>query len=132
MVETSFVCHGRTEPVRPLATFSPTALGSWAQSRDGFCKCLQCCRLSVFSSPFWGGNRLQSLAVVYADRNRLPGICCTIQCEQQSCGSLFIDKSSMLAAFVPHIKSAYNDGLPLLLSGKPAWAIRYNSVHRRN
>ena len=31
MVETSFVCHGRTEPVRPLATFSPTALGSWAQ-----------------------------------------------------------------------------------------------------
>ena len=54
MVETSFVCHGRTEPVRPLATFSPTALGSWAQSRDGFCKCLPCCRLSVLSSPFWG------------------------------------------------------------------------------
>ena len=104
IVETSFVCHGRTEPVRPLATFSPTALGSWAQSRDGFCKCLPCCRLSVLSSPFWGGNRLQSLAVVYTDRNRLPGIRWTIQGEQQRCGSLRIDKSSIQAAFVdPHI-----------------------------
>ena len=104
IVETSFVCHGRTEPVRPLATFSPTALGSWAQSRDGFCKCLPCCRLSVLSSPFWGGNRLQSLAVVYTDRKRLPCIRWTIQGEQQRCGSLLIDKSSTQAAFVdPHI-----------------------------
>ena len=58
----------------------------------------------MLSSPFWGGNRLQSLAVVYTDRNRLPGIRWTIQGEQQRCGSLLIDKSSIQAAFVdPHI-----------------------------
>ena len=28
--EASSVCHGRIVPVRPIATFLPTALGSWA------------------------------------------------------------------------------------------------------
>ena len=105
MIETLFVCHGRTEPVRPLATVSPTALGSWAQVTWRFLQVLTpCCRLSVLSSLSWGGNRLQSLAVVYTDRNRLPGVRWTIQGEQQRCGSWFIDKSSIQAASVePHI-----------------------------
>ena len=71
--EASFVCHGRIVLVRPLATFSPTALGSWAH-----------CDMTVPASAHSilqavsallltrGGNRLQSLAVVYIDRNRLP------------------------------------------------------------
>ena len=56
MVETSFVCHGRTEPVRPLATFSPTALGLGHKSRDGFCKCSHHVAGCQCSPPRFGGE----------------------------------------------------------------------------
>ena len=65
---------------------------------DGSCECSHhFAGCQVLSSPPRGGNRLQSLAVVHIDKNRLPCIRWTIQSEQQRC-EVAIDKTSIQAA----------------------------------
>ena len=67
---------------------------------DGSCECSHhFAGCQVLSSPPRGGDRLQSLAMVHIDRNRLPCIRWTIQSEQQRC-EVAIDKTSIQAAFV--------------------------------
>ena len=127
--EVSSVCHGRIVPGRPIATFLPMVLGSWAHcaltvpasDSHHFAGC------PVLSSPPRGGNRLQSLAVVHIDRNRLRAHAERYRVDSSD-AKLLLTRSPYRRPLSCYTSVCLQIGFVSLFSGKTVWTIVYYTL----